>query len=583
VASETEAGADAGTAARAALDRGLALVQAWLADERFADTRLVVVTERAVRTGAGTEPEPDLATAALWGLLRSACSEHPDRIALVDVDDDEASLQAVPRALVGDEREAAVRAGTVLVPRLTRLRSAPERSGAPAATGPDLTEGTVLVTGGTGTLGRLVARHLATEHGVRHLLLVGRRGPAADGVTELVAELAQLGATVDVTACDVADRDALAALLATVPPERPLTGVVHAAGALADGLVQALTPESLDLVWNPKAAAAQHLHELTRGAPLSLFVFFSSLAGIAGNAGQGNYAAANCFIDALAELRRAQGLPALSLAWGLWEEGSGMTGHLDREDQGRLRRGGVLPLAAEQGLAMLDTALRSTGPAGGEEAPAVVAAARLDAAGLRAQLSAGTLAPLFRGLVRVAERRTTDTVESLAEQLAGLPDAERHARVLDVVRTNVAGVLSRGTEEGIDAERSFKELGFDSLTAVELRNRLSAAAGVRLPATLVFDHPTPGALAAHLLETLAPARPAHASLTAELDRLEQVLASTSDDELRVMISARLRGMLAKWQGESGDSGTVAAVLQSPSTSVGDLFDFIDNELGRGGD
>ncbi|TGA92113.1 type I polyketide synthase, partial [Streptomyces palmae] len=361
-------------------------------------------------------------------------------------------------------------------------------------------QGTVLVTGAGGVLGGLVARHLVTEHGVRHLLLVGRRGRQAESIAELERELAALGAGVTVAACDVADREALAGLLDSVPVERPLTGVVHAAGVLDDGVIESLTPERLDAVLRAKVDAAVNLDELTRGADLGLFALFSSAAGVLGAAGQGNYAAANAFVDALAARRRAQGLPAVSYAWGLWAQRSAMTGHLDATDLARMARGGLLPLPTEEGLALFDAALGT--------AESLVVPAKLDYPGLGALARTGTVPALLSGLVRrpaalPATRRTVDTPEAgeespLRRQLAGLGARERERLLLDLVRLNAATVLGHADADAVEAERPFKEHGFDSLTAVELRNRLNAATGLRLSATLVFDYPTPAALARRL-------------------------------------------------------------------------------------
>ncbi|MGW0601351.1 type I polyketide synthase, partial [Streptomyces sp. NPDC002776] len=342
-----------------------------------------------------------------------------------------------------------------------------------------------------------LARHLVTEHGVRNLLLTSRSGPEASGAQELIAEMEELGASVQVAACDAADRDQLAALL----NGRTLTGVVHAAGVLADGLVTALTPEELATVWRPKAQAALHLHELTQDSDLAFFALYSSVSGVLGGAGQANYAAANSFLDALAHHRRAQGLPATSLAWGLWEQASAMTGELDLADRRRLSRMGLAPLSSEEGLALLDRALASAEPA--------LVPARLDLAGLR---GSETVPAVLRGLVRPAPpRRTADTTagmrdagSALTERLAGLGRAERERHLVELVRRSVAAVLGHASGQSVDAERSFKEQGFDSLTAVELRNRLGTATGLRLPTAIVFDHPTPTALAAHLYEALFP-------------------------------------------------------------------------------
>ncbi|MFF9869158.1 type I polyketide synthase, partial [Streptomyces sp. NPDC013953] len=496
------AGGDLAAAARTATTEALALVRAWLADERTAGSRLVVVTQGAVSTRAG-EDVTDLAHAPVWGLLRSAQSENPGRFLLVDTDpgtDGPGIARAVAAALAAEEPQVAVRRGTALVPRLVRATAAvPAGDAAPLAT----TTGTVLITGGTGALGGLLARHLVTEHGVRHLLLTSRRGRNAEGADRLESELLALGAAhVDIAACDAADRDALAAVLDAVPADRPLTGVVHAAGVLDDGLVASLTPERLADVMRPKVDAAVNLHELTLGHDLSAFVLFSSVAGTFGNPGQGNYAAANAFLDALAVHRRALGLPAHSLAWGLWAHSGDMLGHLEQDDLAWMRRAGIRPLPSGLGLALLDAATAR------EDAQLVPV--RLDTATLRKEAASGMLRPLFQGLVRTVARRTAAAAAAadapaaggLAQQLAGLGREEQNRALLDVVRAQVATVLGHATPDTVSAARPFKDLGFDSLTAVELRNRLNAATGQRLPATLVFDHPTPGALTDFLREQL---------------------------------------------------------------------------------
>ncbi|MXM69183.1 SDR family NAD(P)-dependent oxidoreductase, partial [Streptomyces sp. HUCO-GS316] len=477
-----DGGGDVPGEVRTTTGRVLELVQEWLALERFEDARLVLVTSNAVPDGQGPV---NLAAAPVHGLLRSAQAEHPGRFALVDTDGSEASADALAAATTCGEPEIVLRDGEPRVPRLARATAGHVEP-------PALAAGTVLVTGGTGGLGGLVARHLVAEHGVRRLVLVSRRGVEAPGAGELVAELEEFGAEVSVAACDVSDRAALSAVLDGIPAGHPLTGVVHTAGVLDDGVVASLSAERLDAVLGAKADAAWHLHELTLGRPLAAFVVFSSSAGVFGAPGQGNYAAANTFLDALASHRRAMGLPAVSLAWGLWAAG-GMGERLGAAELRRLGRNGFPAMTVEQGLALFDSALTA------DDALRVLV--RLDLPALRAAGAAsGPLSPVLRGLVTPARRAAgnTSTGESLHARLADLPAEERGPELLDLVRTEVARVLGHPSADSVAADQAFKDLGFDSLSAVELRNRLNAVTGLRLPATLVFDHPTATAVAAHL-------------------------------------------------------------------------------------
>ncbi|TGA96629.1 type I polyketide synthase, partial [Streptomyces palmae] len=501
---------DTAAAVREAAHDALKLLHTWLAGERFSGSRLVIVTRGAVAANSDEDVD-DLASAAVWGLVRSAQTEHPGRLLLADLDADPGSPTLLasafaPRlepsgqqadALAHDEPQLAVRAGGIHAPRLTRVRAEAEAAPVWGA------EGTVLITGASGVLGGLVARHLVVEHGVRYLVLASRRGRGAPGMAELEAELVGLGAVVMVAACDAADREALSAVLAAVPVEYPLSGVVHAAGVLDDGVIESLTPERVDAVLRPKVDAAVNLHELTEGLGLSAFVLFSSAAATFGAAGQGNYAAANAFLDGLASYRRARGLAGLSLAWGFWAERSEMTGHLGNTEMTRMARGGVIPLTSEQGLALFDAAHAVD--------RSLLVPAKLDPAVLRRPTA--PVPPLLRALVSAPTRRTaqsqTDSEASLRRRLAGLAEADQDRVLLDLVSSGVAAVLGYAATDTVDPARAFKELGFDSLTAVELRNRLNAATGLRLPATLVFDYPTPSALARHLraelFEDSAPA------------------------------------------------------------------------------
>ncbi len=517
--------------------RVLGVLQAWLADERLADSRLVVVTRGAVAAGEDTVTDP--AGAAVWGLVRAAQAENPDRITLIDTGtgtganaplDDDSLAALLATAQAAGEPQLAVRGTTVRAPRLARAATA--RPGpAPAGWDPD---GTVLVTGGTGSLGALLARHLVERHGVRHLLLASRRGPAAVGARDLVTELTALGATtVRVAACDIADRDEVSALLDSVPAEHPLTAVLHTAGVLDDGVIGTLDRERLAHVFAPKVRAVAHLDELTRAMNLTTFAVFSSGAGLFGSAGQGNYAAANAWLDAAMTRRRAAGLPALSLAWGPWEQTTGMTAGTEAAARTRgNRRGGILPLAPREGLALFDAALA------GDDA--LLVPVKLDLRAVRAEAATGAgVPPLLRHLVRAgrqsARSAAGDGGDGLLRRLAGLDRDRQEAVLLDVVRGHVAGVLGHAGADGVGAETAFKDAGFDSLTSVELRNRLRAATGVNLSATVVFDYPTPLALARHLHGELAPEgtagqRPAaeadeerlrHALLTLPLERFRE--------------------------------------------------------------
>ncbi|MFG1845253.1 SDR family NAD(P)-dependent oxidoreductase [Micromonospora carbonacea] len=566
-------------ATRARLAATLAAVQGWLADDRHADRRLVVLTRGAVPADA-TGDVTDLPGAAVWGLVRSAQLEHPGRFVLVDLDPDtgrpDGEVDLLGRALASDEPQLALRAGRLLAPRLTPAE--PDPTGAVDL----LPDGTVLVTGATGTLGGLLARHLVTAHKVRHLLLVGRRGGDAPGAADLLADLTRLGAHARFVACDVADRDQVAALLATVAAEHPLTGVVHAAGILDDATVTALTPERITAALRPKADAAWHLHDLTRHLDLPMFVLFSSIAGPLGGPGQGNYAAANAFLDGLAQHRRAAGLAATSLAWGLWEAASGMTRDLGAARRERMARQGIAPLGTDQALALFDASRSSRQP--------LLLPVRLDVAALRALTTVDHLPAPLRGLAGVGARRsaagTAAPAGGFRDRIAAAPDADRRRLVEELVTGQVAEVLGYATAAAVGPGQSFTELGFDSLTAVDLRNRLTARTGLTLPATLVFDHPTPEALTGHLVAQLGPGRSAPTILD-ELDRLEAAFAATpaddlaeltADEETRAAVTARLRALLTRWGGDTGDTAGVAQVIDDASDD--ELFDFIDSTFGR---
>ncbi|MGW7369504.1 SDR family NAD(P)-dependent oxidoreductase, partial [Streptomyces sp. NPDC054841] len=569
--------------AHAVANRALALVQEWLAEERFADSRLAFVTRGAVAVEA--EGVRDLAHAPVWGLVRSAQAENPGRVVLIDLDGLDAPHDTLAPVLDRTEAELAIRRGQPYVRRLRRSRIAAGTVGSGGSAG--FGTGTVLVTGGTGGLGSLVARHLVAEHGVRSLVLTSRRGERAPGAAELAAVLTELGADVRIAACDAADREALAAVLEGIPADRPLTGVVHTAGVLDDGTIPSLTSQRMATVLRPKVDAAWNLHELTQGMDLSAFVLFSSSAGLFGDAGQGNYAAANTFLDALAEYRRAAGLAGLSVQWGLWEQidGKGMAGGLTDADIDRIKRAGMSPLTAELGLAVFDAV--TAAPAGAE--PPVLAALGLRSSALGAV--EGAEGALLREVVRGRARRVARTgtaagtgtgtgtgadtgVSALVARLTGRSADEQDEVLLGLVRSHVAAVLGHGGTLTIEPDRAFRELGFDSLTAVELRNRLTREAGVSLPATLIYDYPTPADLAEFLRAQLlgdvedraGDGGGAVAATLAELDRLESAMGrvgADTDDASR--ITTRLQAVLAKWN----SMRSAAAGAEDDADDLGD--------------
>jgi NADPH:quinone reductase-like Zn-dependent oxidoreductase/acyl carrier protein len=436
--------------------------------------------------------------------------------------------------------------------------------------------GTVLVTGGTGMLGGLVAKHLAATRRAGGVVLSSRSGPAAAGVPELAADLAGSGAAVQVAACDVTDRNALAALLAGIPAACPLSMVVHTAGVIDDGTIGSLTPELVDAVMRPKADAAWHLHQLTQDADLEDFVLFSSTSAAFGGGGQGNYAAANAFLDGLASYRRSRGLAAVSMAWGMWAGDGGMAARLSEDYRARITRGGMAALAAQEGLALLDAALSRD--------EALLVAALLDVAGMRAQAAGGMAVPaLWRGLVGGSARpvaAAARTAESLRQRLNEMPPAGQAAAVLELVAAHVAAVLGYGSPGLVQAEREFRELGIDSLTAIELRNGLAVAAGLRLPATLVFDYPTPAGLARYLrAEIVQDGEGMALPVLAELDKLESLISAVTAGQ-RAKVTARLETLLAKSKiaqnqvtGSTGDPGLGEATAD-------ELFALIDSEFDK---
>ena len=418
-----------------------------------------------------------------------------------------------------------------------------------AGSGGGLAGGSVVITGGTGMAGSAVAEHLVARYGVAHVVLVSRSGAEAEGVAELTERLKAAGAQVSVAACDVADRDAVATLLDTIDPRYPLKGVFHAAGVLDDGLLASLTPQRVDTVLRAKVDGAWNLHELTADLDLSAFVMFSSMAGIVGTPGQANYAAANSFLDALAAHRRAQGLPGLSVAWGLWEQASAMTRHLGEHDKARISRAGMAPLSTPTALQLFDDAMLADHP--------LMIATHLDTTGIGAS---GAVPPILRDMVTrpgrrlVADSDSAASLSGLAERLQGLSPEQRHHQLVELVCTNAATVLGRSVAD-VGADLALQDLGFDSLTAVELRNRLKNATGLTISPTAIFDHPTLSALAEHVDEQLGSAAITTSTSKNEPDKLArfndiahelQTLVNQPDwtDGDKARLTARMQAILA---------------------------------------
>ncbi|GAB1639956.1 type I polyketide synthase [Krasilnikovia sp. MM14-A1259] len=550
VAGEDTGERHVGEAARQTAGSVLALVQEWLAEPAVDAVPLLVLTRGAVAAADG-EGVRDLAGAAVWGLLRSAQSENPGRLILADLLDSDVDAATLAAVLGSGEPEVALRGPVAYGRRIVR----------PAATEavPDSGEtGTILVTGGTGTLGGLVAAHLVATGRARGVTLLSRSGPASAGAPALAADLATAGARVQVIAADAADRDALAAVLATIPADLPLRSVFHAAGVIDDGVVATLTPERLAAVMRPKTDAAWYLHELTSSLELDHFVMFSSAAATFGAAGQGNYVAANSFLDGLASYRQATGLAGLSLQWGPWVHEAGIGRNLDEVSLSRISRSGLSAMGAAEGLGVFDRAL--TRP------EAVLIPARLDLETLRRQAAdSGEVPPLWRvlsGVRPAAARRTaagaavsTGEVEELRRRLAAMSVVERDRFLLDLVQRRVAAVLGHASVDRIEAGRAFTDLGFDSLTAVDLRNRLRFDTGLRLPATLVFDYPTPAALAVLLRTELV------GDTAAETDT--PVYASAGLDEPVAIV-----GMACRFPGGVSSPDELWQVLTAGTDTIG---------------
>ncbi|WP_405180890.1 type I polyketide synthase [Nocardia sp. NBC_01377] len=550
----------------------LALVQTWLDDDQFVDSRLMLLT-----CGATGDVPTDLAGAAVWGLLRTAQTENPGRFLLVDIDEHPSSRLLAALADL-DEPELALRGGEVWAPRLARLplplAGRSDDASAGASFDPDAT---VLITGASGTLAGLVARHLVDEHGVRHLLLVSRRGSHAPESVLLQQQLQARGARVDLTACDVSDRAQLAALLGSLPRHNPLRAVIHTAGVVEDSTVTAMSPDQLERVLTPKVDAAWHLHELTKALDLTAFVVYSSVSGVLGSAGQANYAAANSFLDALALHRAGLGLPATSLAWGLWEQTSGLTAHLGQIGIRRMARTGIVPLASDAAMELFDSVLA------GDPHP-VVMPVRIDTRGWAD--TPDVVPTVLRGLARSPGHRPIAALtqhRGLHERLADLTAAQRHGEVLGLVVAEVGSVLGYPPGRAIPPEQPFKELGYDSLAAVELRNRLKAATGVSLSASVVFDYPTAATLATHLLEHLGDTDDSEFDVDQMLIKQIGLLESIVADERfgnhgNKAMETRLERVLANMRGRASTQADHMQESLIIDSSIEDLFDLIDDDF-----
>ncbi len=566
------------------LHRVLRWTQGWLSDDRFSDARLVIVTREAIHDDQVSRTDP--AAAAVWGFLRTAQTENPGRFTLVDTDDQPASWARVPAAAAGGEPQLKIRAGVLTTPQLAHAPGASAGHGSldEVRDTSGLGSGTVLITGGVSGLGAMLARHLVERHGVRRLVLTSRRGPAAPAAAGLWEELTAAGAQVEIVACDVTSRESVAELIAAVPDEHLLTAVIHCAGVLDDGVVEALTEDRVDAVLAPKAHGAWHLHELTRHLDLSAFVLYSSIASVLGTAGQANYAAANAFLNGLAEARRAEGLAASSLCWGFWAERSEMSADLDEVDVVRLQRQGVQPMASHEGLALFDAAISRGEP--------VLVPARLNLAALGERQAGQAGSPLLRGLTGTptgsggsGNREATDV--GIAQRVRELSQADAEAVLLDAVRTQTAIVLGHAGTGRVTPAVAFKDLGIDSLTALELRNKLAAVTGLKLPATLTFDYPNPSALAEFLNTHINPDSGAESEspadrLAKEIEglgaRLEDAFLELGDGD-KTTISTLLGELQGRVRSMVGEGSPVGIVDRISSASAGELLSLLDEELG----
>jgi NAD(P)-dependent dehydrogenase (short-subunit alcohol dehydrogenase family)/acyl carrier protein len=527
---------DPATAARGLVTRAIALLQRWLSVEQLAESRLLFITRGAV--AVDTE-DVDPALSAIWGLVRSAASEHPGCFALLDVD---ASPPDLSRILPLTEREPqlAIRNGEVRAVRLKRVAASADDE-PPAVEDAFGTEaGIVLVTGGTSGLGALIARHLAEARLTDHLALMSTSGAEAPEAAGIRADVEKHGVDVSFHSCDVSNRGEVEALLRSLSREGRLRGVIHAAGALDDGVLESMNPERVATVFRPKVDGAWNLHELTKGMDLSAFILFSSVAGVVGSPGQANYAAANTFLDALASHRRATGLPASSISWGLWREASAMLADLGEEKLERIKRAGFSELASDRVLELFDYVVSLPAPH--------LVAVELNRSVLRSLVSVDQLPPILRGIAPDLSSHPAQR-DLLRRRLEDTPESEWEGVVLELVREQVALVLGYERGSAIDPQRTFKDLGLDSLGAVELRNRLNVLTGLRLPSTLIFNHPTTAGMAKAIIDRLEATGHSDrsAALGEELDALERLMEAIppEDVEEQRWCAARLRSLLGR--------------------------------------
>ncbi|MBO2456941.1 type I polyketide synthase [Actinomadura violacea] len=548
----------------------LALVQAL--GDLGVEAPLWVLTRGAV--AAGDTAAVSAVQAQVWGLCRVAGLEHPDRwgglVDLPPVWNERTAGRLCEVLAAGAEDQVALRTAGIMARRLVR---APR----PAAGGGRwVPRGSVLLTGGTGGVGGHVARWLTGRDAAR-LVLVSRSGPGASGAAALAAELAERGTAVEVIACDTGRRPQVAGLLERIAAGGPpLTSVFHAAGTGQTTAVQDMGVEELAGLLAAKAVSAAHLDELTAGLDLDAFVLFSSGSAVWGSQRLPGYAAANAFLDGLAESRRARGLPATSIAWGLW--GGGGMGEGDAGDQ--LQRLGLRVMDPAPAVRALGQVLD-----GGES---LITVADVDWARFAPVFTLHRPSPLIADLPEVAraiadgaqaDEASGEAGDALAARLDGLPRAEQDRVLADLVRAEAAAVLGHRSADAVPGGRAFRDLGFDSLTAVELRNRLTAATGLKLPATLVFDYPSSAVLAGHLAARIR-GEGGTEPLLAELDRLEAALADVpADGDLRANVTVRLQTVLSKWMSAEAAEKENAVVDRLESASADEVLDFIDKEFG----